>query len=118
MKGVLEAERSRRAALLPPDASCEACGEPDPLKLDADAATVLCADDAAIACGRELVERHHLAGRSWPIVLDLTPNWHRIVSTLQRARRTDHKFVVALLCGIADLIYAIADFLRGDQSRG
>jgi hypothetical protein len=79
---------------------------------------VLCADDATIAEERAPVERHHLVGRRWPIVLDLTANWHRIVSVLQRNRRRDNRFVVELLRGIADLIYAIADFLAGPQPHG
>ncbi len=119
MRGLLDAERARRAALLPPDAACEACGESDPLVLEADAACVLCADDAALNCRRQPVERHHLAGRPWPIVLDLTPNWHRILSTLQRARPRGGKLAVALLRGLADLTYAIADFLdRPERPRG
>ena len=108
VRGVLDAERAQRAALLPPGAACEACCETDPLKLDANAARVLCADHAGGP-----TERHHLAGRLRQIVLDLTPNWHRIVTVLQRTRREeDTSLSVALLCGIADLLYAIADYLR------
>lgn len=86
MRGVLEAERFRRASLLPASAACEACHTSDPLILDGDAARLLCADDAAIDARRELVDCHHLAGKRWPIVLDVSPNWHRILTTLQRAR--------------------------------
>lgn len=84
MNGVLAAERFQRGTLLPPGAACETCYESDPLKLDANAAVVLCADHAAIN-GRR-VERHHLAGKPWPIVLDVSCNWHRILTTLQQAR--------------------------------
>jgi len=86
MRGVLEAERFRRASLLPPGAACEACSTADPLLLDGDAARMLCADDAAIDGRRDLVGRHHLAGKPWPIVLDVSPNWHRVLTALQRAR--------------------------------
>jgi hypothetical protein len=86
MKGVLEAERFQRASLLPAGAVCEACSASDPLLLDGNAARVLCADDAAIDARRELLDEHHLAGRPWPIVLNVSPNWHRILTALQRAR--------------------------------
>ena len=115
MRGVLEAERHRRTGLLPPDAQCEVCGEADPLVLEADASILLCADHAAVASGREPVEEHHLAGRPWLIVLNLTSNWHRIVSTLQRAKPKSPNFTVELLRGIAYLIWTIADFL--DKSK-
>jgi hypothetical protein len=46
------------------------------------------------------------------VVLDLTPYWNRIVSTLRRQRPKDTKLVVALLRGFGDLVYAIADFLE------
>jgi hypothetical protein len=112
----LDAERQRRASLLPPNAACEACGDPDPLLLDADVSLVLCADDAAIDQGRESVERHHLGRRGWNIVLDLTPNWHRVLSTLQRLRgRMTNCLMAELLYGIADLIYAIADYLKNRE---
>lgn len=115
----LDAERRRRATLLPPNAACEACGESDPLLLDGDLAMVLCADDAAIDQRRESVERHHLGRRRWSIVLDLTPNWHRIVSTLQRVRgRISQSLMAELLYGIADLIYAIADHLKHSEEKG
>ena len=68
----LDAERRRRASLLPPNAICEACGEDDPLLLETNVAMVLCADDAAIDRRQERSQRHHLASRLWSIVLDLT----------------------------------------------
>jgi hypothetical protein len=116
----LDAERRRRASLLPPGAACEACGEPDSVLLDADLAMVLCADDAAIDQGRDSVESHHLAGRRWKIVLDLTPNWHRVVTALQRMERgVTHGKMAELLYGLAYLIIAIADYVdRLEKAKG
>ena len=115
----LDAERARRAGLLPPGATCEACGEDDPLLLDGDAALVLCADDAAIDQRREMAEQHHLARRGWDIVLDLTPNWHRVITALQHLQRgVTHGKMAELLYGIAYLIIAIADHLDKIEQRG
>ncbi len=113
MRHALAAERKRRAALLPPGSACEACGTTDTLKLDANLAPVLCADHAAVAAEKNDSERHHPGGRRWKIVLDLTPNWHRIVSALQRLHKgvTTGK-MAELLYGIGDLIYAIADYVN------
>ncbi len=81
--------------------------------LDADAATVLCADHAALRDGRSPVERHHLGGRGWNIVLDVTPNWHRVLSALQRMRKSVTKESTAeLMFGLGDLHYAIGDYLE------
>lgn len=86
--------------------------------LDDDAATVLCADHAAARNGRSATEQHHLGKRGWPIVLDLTPNWHRILSALQRMRKGGTKGSVAeLLYGIADLIYAVADYVNQKEAK-
>ncbi len=109
MRHALAAERKRRAALLPAASACEDCGATDTLVLDADLAQIRCADHAA-SVGRE---QHHLGGRRWKIVLDLTPNWHRIVSALQRLRKGVSTGKMAeLLYGIGDLIYAIADYVN------
>lgn len=112
MNHALAAERRRRAALLPPGSACGDCGTTDTLLLDANLAPIRCADDAASAAGKKLVERHHLGKRLWNVVVDLTPNWHRILSALQRMRKdpTAGKFA-ELLHGIADLIHALADQL-------
>jgi hypothetical protein len=115
----LDAERARRADLLPPGAACEACGEDDPLLLDGDAALVLCADDAAIDRGRELVDEHHLAGRRWDIVLDLTPNWHRVVTALQRLEgEVTHGNMAEVLYGMAYLNIAVADHVARIEKKG
>ncbi len=113
MRHALAAERKRRAALLPAASACEDCGATDTLVLDADLAQIRCADHAAAAGGRKGPEQHHPGGRRWKIVLDLTPNWHRIVSAMQRMRRgvTTGK-MAELLYGIGDLIYAIADYVN------
>jgi hypothetical protein len=93
------------------------CGVSDSLVLDGDAAMVLCADHAALKSGREPVDEHHIGGRGWAIVLDLTPNWHRIVSALQRMRKGVTKGSTAeMLYGIADLIHAIADYVKQLES--
>jgi hypothetical protein len=43
-------------------------------------------------------------------VLDLTPNWHRVVTALQRMERgVTHGKMAELLYGLAYLIIAIAD---------
>ena len=113
MKLALAAERKRRAALLPPGSACEVCGTTDTLKLDANLAPVRCADHAAAAENRGSTERHHPGDRRWKIVLDLTPNWHRIVSALQRMRKgVTTGNTAELLYGIGDLIYAIADYVN------
>jgi hypothetical protein len=113
VKHALAAERKRRAALLPPGGACDVCETTDTLQLDANLAPVLCADHAAAAAGKKGSERHHPGGRGWNIVLDLTPNWHRIVSAAQRMRKgvTTGK-MAELLYGIGDLIYAIADYVN------
>jgi hypothetical protein len=120
VKYALAAERRRCAALLPPEAACEDCGTPDALTLDANLAPIRCADHAALAARQNVAERHHIGRRSWNIVLDLTPNWHRIVTALQRMRKgVTYRKMAELLYGIGDLIYAIADYVarqeEGDQ---
>lgn len=113
MRHALAAERKRRAALLPAGSACEDCGAIDTLLLDANLAPIRCADHAAIAAGKNRAERHHVGGRRWKIVLDLTPNWHRTVTALQRMRKDGTTGKVAeLLYGIGDLIYAIADYVN------
>jgi hypothetical protein len=117
VKHALAAERKRRAALLPTGAACDVCETTDTLQLDANLAPILCADHAAVAAGKRDSERHHPAGRRWKIALDLTPNWHRIVSALQRMRKGVTLGKMAeLLYGIADLIYAIADYVNQCES--
>jgi len=109
----LAAERRRREALLPPGSRCVDCDATDTLVLDANLAPVRCADHAALAAQKERTERHHPGGRGWNIVLDLTPNWHRVVTALQRMRKgATHGKMAELLYGIADLIYAIADYVN------
>ena len=116
MRHAIAAERNRRAALLPPGSTCKDCGTPDALKLDANLAPIRCADHAALAGEKKLAERHHIGGRRWNIVLDLTPNWHRIVTALQRMRKgATHGKIAELLYGIGDLIYAIADYVARQE---
>ena len=118
MRHALAAERNRRAALLPAGSACVDCDTSDTLMLDANLAPIRCADHAAIAADKKnLVERHHVGGRGWKIVLDLTPNWHRIVSALQRMRKgVTTGNTAELLYGIADLIYAIGDYVNQCES--
>jgi hypothetical protein len=117
-EGIVDALRLQRSQLLSAGAHCEECGTTDALVLDADGALVLCADHAARRSGRKEVERHHLGRRGWDIVLDLTPNWHRILSALQRMRKGATRGPTAeLLDGIADLIHAIADHMRHLETR-
>lgn len=54
-----------------------------------------------------------LATDTGAIALDLTPHWKQIVSTLEYPWPNDLALVIALLRGIGDLVYAIADFLAG-----
>ena len=108
-RDVLRAARRMRAAALPPQTACEVCDATDPLVLEADAASRLCADCAAI--GRRLapVEQHHLGGRSFPVVTCVSANAHRILSALQRARGPARRNACELLYGVADLLYTIAE---------
>jgi len=83
----LNAERARRAALLPENASCEACGEADPLVLNSDERMILCAEHAAIRHGRSPIEEHHVAGRRYSAVTIFVPlNVHRRLTVMQRLR--------------------------------
>ena len=61
----LDDERARCAAMLPPNASCEACLESDPLVLNCDCRMILCAECDAIARGIEPIELHQYGGRRW-----------------------------------------------------
>lgn len=72
----------------------------------------LCADDAAINRRQEPYESHHLAGRPHPIVMDVSVNWHRVMSAMQRARPKASPFEASLLTVLADLLLAIVGFLR------
>jgi hypothetical protein len=83
----LNAERARRAALLPEGASCEVCGEGDPIVLNSDERMILCAEHAAIRQNRSAVEEHHVASRRYSGVTIFVPlNLHRRLTVLQRIR--------------------------------
>jgi hypothetical protein len=83
----LNAERARRAGLLPEGASCEVCGEVDPIVLNSDERMTLCAEHAAIRQGRSPIEEHHVAGRRYSAVTIFVPlNLHRRLTVLQRLR--------------------------------
>lgn len=83
----LHAERTRRAALLPDNASCQDCGESDALVLNCDERMILCAEHAAIRQGRSPIEEHHVAGRRYSAVTILVPlNVHRRLTVAQRLR--------------------------------
>jgi hypothetical protein len=83
----LNAERARRAALLPEGASCEVCGESDSIVLNCDGRMTLCAEHAAIRQGRRSIEEHHVAGRRYSAVTIFVPlNLHRRLTVMQRLR--------------------------------
>lgn len=83
----LDAERVRRAALLPDNASCKDCGETNPLVLNCDGRMILCAEHAAIRQGRSPIEEHHVAGRRYSAVTIFVPlNIHRRLTVMQRLR--------------------------------
>jgi hypothetical protein len=83
----LDEERARRAALLPEGASCEVCGESDPIVLNSDERMILCAEHAAIHQGRSPIEEHHVAGRHYSAVTIFVPlNLHRRLTAMQRIR--------------------------------
>lgn len=84
----LDDERARCAAMLPPNAVCEACGENDPLVLNCDCRMILCAECDAIARGVEPFELHHIGGRTLsPITVRLPTNMHRRLTVRQRLWR-------------------------------
>jgi hypothetical protein len=83
----LNAERARRGALLPEGASCEVCGEGDPIVLNSDGRMILCAEHAAVRQNRSAIEEHHVAGRRYSGVTIFVPlNLHRRLTVLQRIR--------------------------------
>jgi hypothetical protein len=83
----LDAERARRAALFPSDASCESCGCMDPIVLIPDDRMILCGDCDAVRRERRPVHRHHVAGHHRGPWLIVSVNTHRRLTTREVIRR-------------------------------
>jgi hypothetical protein len=83
----LDDERARRAALLPPNATCAVCGERDPLVLVPDHRRILCADHDALRHGQNPMQLQHLAGRHHgPWVVYVSASQHRRLTARERFR--------------------------------
>lgn len=114
----LDDDRARRAALLPPNARCESCGEDDALVLVADVRMILCADCDAMRHGRLPEEEHHVAGRRHSrLTVSVSVNEHRRLTV--RQRRWLHKpslsAAEALRYGLGDLLdEEAAAFMAGN----
>ena len=93
MRQWLDAQRARRAAMLPPNAGCAVCGERDPLVLVPDHRRILCADHDAIRRGRAPLERQHVAGQQHgPWMVYVSANLHRRLTLRERFREAQHAF--------------------------
>jgi len=118
-RGLAE-ERRKRAALLPPNAECEVCGTTDPMVLNAsDVTHILCADDFAIANGKEPVEEHHVGGRSRdPRIVPISPNRHRRLTALGLQRPPGGGRISELMRGMADICNDLADEIDQEMLGG
>lgn len=115
----LDEERRKRAALLPPNAHCEVCGESDPVVLVAsDVRQILCADHHAIANGQEPLEGHHFAGRANDSrTILVSSNMHRRLTARGRNHSPPTHPLSALVRGAADLNYEVACEVAAELDR-
>ena len=65
------------------EASCECCGESTLTRLNRVDEHLVCACCLALACGREVLELHHLAGGGEGPTVRVCANCHRDLSELQ-----------------------------------
>jgi len=85
------------------DATCETCGDSTLIHLARVDECVVCASCLALARGREILEGHHLAGRSEGPTVRVCGNCHAELSERQRDWPRDLAFADRLARGRTDL---------------